>query len=183
MGRALAPAPAGALAGCHTQATIGPRHFAGPPAMCIDVHHKYLASVDTTRGRIGILLDPSLAPRTVNNFIVLAVNGYYNGLEFFDTRSWVLQTGDPLESGHGGPGYALPPEGRPGLLTTGSVGMAKIPGGPINGSQVFIMRGSWPGGGPGKTIYNRFGSVLKGYGLLSEFRNGDRILDVHVKRE
>lgn len=181
MGRAVTPQPAGAFANCHTRTQLGPRHYAGPPAICISLHRKYLAQIDTTKGRIGVLMDPGLAPKTVNNFIVLAVNGYYNGLEFFRGKSWVVQTGDPLENGTGGPGYTLPPEGKPGHFAQGAVGMARVPGGPINGGQFFIMLGSWPAPGPGSTIYNRFGGVLQGFGLLSTLTKGDRILDIHVK--
>ena len=76
------------------------------------------------------------APVTVNNFIVLALNGYYNGSSFWDSEDWVVQAGDPNGNGTGGPGYNLPEEPAPFLKwNPGSVGMARIPGGPINGSQ------------------------------------------------
>ena len=180
MQRAVTPGLGGALAACHTRTEVAPRQYAGPPAMCIDVHRKYLATVDTTKGRIGILLDPSIAPRTVNNFVVLALNGYYTGLSFFDARTWVIQTGDPGGDGHGGPGYTLTPEGKGRVFPIGSVGMAGFPDGAISGGQFFLVRGPWPGG-PGSAVYNRFGSVLQGGGLLTSLGAGDRILDVTVK--
>ncbi|MGH7777649.1 MAG: peptidylprolyl isomerase [Candidatus Dormibacterales bacterium] len=180
MQRAVTPVPAGPLAACRTRTVLGPRTYAGSPAMCIDLHRKYLATLDTTKGRIGVLLDPALAPKTVNNFIVLALHGYYTGLTFFHPRTWVIQTGDPEGDGRGGPGYNLPAEGKGGLFPTGSVGMARFPDGTISGGQVFFVRGPWPNG-PGATVYNRFGSVLQGGGLLTSLGSGDRILDVSVK--
>ena len=150
-----------ALAGCKTSTQIGPHYFIGPQPICISANHTYQATVNTTQGAMVIQLYPEIAPVTVNNFIVLALNGYYNGMPW-KTEDWVVQNGDPTGDGRGGPGYTLPnePNTTP-AWGIGAVGMARPIGGPINGSQFFIQRAAWPGKGP-SAVYNRFGTVIKG---------------------
>src|SRR5258705_13658753 len=82
------PQPA-ALANCKTSTATGPRVFIAPQPICILPHHKYTATVNTTQGTIVIELLPDQAPDTVNNFVVLAVNGYYNNLEWWKSEDWV----------------------------------------------------------------------------------------------
>jgi cyclophilin family peptidyl-prolyl cis-trans isomerase len=152
-----------ALAGCKTSTQIAPYAFIGPQPICILPSHTYQATVNTTQGAIVIQLYPEIAPVTVNNFIVLALNGYYNGMAW-KTEDWVVQNGDPTGNGRGGPGYTLPDE--PNTAPSwgiGAVGMARPVGNPINGSQFFIERAAWPGKGP-TAVYNRFGTVIKGIG-------------------
>ena len=155
-----APAPS-TLAGCKTSTQIAPHQFVERPPICISAGHTYQATINTTQGAIVIQLYPEVAPVTVNNFIVLALNGYYDGLPW-RTEAWVVQSGDPNGDGRGGPGYTLPdePNTEPSW-GIGAVGMARPVGAPINGSQFFIERAAWPGKGP-TTIYNRFGTVIKG---------------------
>jgi cyclophilin family peptidyl-prolyl cis-trans isomerase len=156
------PRPA-ALAGCITSTQTATHHFIGPQPICISPSHTYQATVNTTKGPITIQLYPEVAPVTVNNFIVLALNGYYNGM-LFATQDWVVQSGDPTGDGRGGPGYTLPDEPNTSpAWGIGAVGMARPIGGPINGSQFFIQRAAWPGTGP-TAVYNRFGTVVKGLG-------------------
>lgn len=150
-----------ALAACVTSTQIGPHQFMGRQPICILPARTYQATINTTQGQIVVQLYPQIAPVTVNNFIVLALNGYYNGMTW-KTEDWVVQNGDPNGNGRGGPGYTLPSEPNTapdwGL---GAVGMARSPNGPINGSQFFIQRAVWPGKGP-TAVYNRFGTVIKG---------------------
>ena len=174
------PTPA-TLAGCKTSTQIGPYSFAGPQPICISANHTYQATVNTTQGAIVIQLYPEIAPVTVNNFIVLALNGYYNGMRW-ETQDWVVQNGDPSGDGRGGPGYTLPnePNTTPewGL---GAVGMARPVGNPINGSQFFIQRAAWPGKGP-TTVYNRFGTVIKGIGAAQLLTApSDRITSITIQ--
>jgi peptidylprolyl isomerase len=155
-----APRPS-ALAGCVTSTQTGPHAFIGPPPICIVPSRTYQATVNTTQGTFVIQLYPTIAPVTVNNFIVLALNGYYNGMSWA-TTDWEVQSGDPKGDGTGGPGYTLPNE--PNTTPTwgiGAVGMARPAGGPINGSQFFVERAAWPGTGP-TFVYNRFGTVISG---------------------
>ncbi len=178
----LHPAPTGAFAACHTAPPTGPHTFAGPPAMCIDTKKNYSATVATTKGNIGLVLLTATAPVTVNNFVVLAVNGYFNGQPFFNSTDWYIQTGDPLGSGRGGPGYVLPDEPNPNdQWVPGSVGMARVPDQGISGSQFFITKTTVPNGPPA-AVYNHFATVTSGFDLVSQLDATDRILSVAVKR-
>ena len=169
-----------ALAGCQTSTQIAPHEFLGPQPICITAGSKYQATVNTTQGAFVIQLYPQIAPTTVNNFIVLAIHGYYNGLTFWDAPDWEVQAGDPKGNGTGGPGYNLPEEPTPEFTwDPGAVGMARIPGGPINGSQFFIVKSTWPNGGP-TTVYNRFGTVISGLDKVSAISAGDRINTVTI---
>lgn len=179
--RALqSPAPA-ALAGCQTSTQIGPRNYLGPQPICITPTNKYTATVNTTQGAIVIQLHPEIAPVTVNNFIVLAIHGYYNGLTFWKSEDWVVQSGDPRNDGRGGPGYNLPDEPNTapdwGL---GAVGMARVPGGAVNGSQFFIQKAAWPGPGP-TAVYNRFGTVTAGLDKAQTLTATDTITSIAIK--
>jgi len=88
------------------------------------------------------------APQTVNNFVVLAVNGYYTGLTFHRVDTYFVQGGDPQGDGRGGPGYTLPDETNDLPWTTNAVGMARDAGGPVNGSQFFLLKTGLAGNGP-----------------------------------
>ena len=142
-----APRPA-ALASCITSTQTSTYHFIGPQPICITPRHAYQATVNTTKGPITIQLYPEIAPVTVNNFIVLALNGYYNGMPI-TTQDWVVQSGDPTGDGRGGPGYTLPdePNSSP-AWGLGAVGMARPIGSPVNRSQVCLHRPAWPRNGP-----------------------------------
>jgi cyclophilin family peptidyl-prolyl cis-trans isomerase len=174
------PVPAG-LSGCKTSTQIGPRVFIGPQPICITANSTYQATVNTTQGSIVIRLHPEIAPITVNNFIVLATHGYYNGLTFWKSEDWVVQGGDPRGDGRGGPGYSLPEEPNTapdwGL---GAVGMARVPGGAVNGSQFFIEKAAWPVPGP-TAIYNRFGTVISGMDKAQLLQGTDTITSITIK--
>jgi cyclophilin family peptidyl-prolyl cis-trans isomerase len=155
------PQPAELLR-CATSTATGPYAYLGPQPRCILPHHKYTVTVNTTQGKMVIELLPDQAPETVNNFVVLAVNGFYNHLTWWKSEDWVIQTGDPNNNGTGGPGYNLNEEPNANIpWGLGAVGMARVPGGPVNGSQFFIMKANWPGSGP-TAVYNRFGTVVSG---------------------
>jgi len=107
--------------------------------MCIDPTRQYSALINTTKGKITVTLHAAEAPRTVNNFVVLAGNGYYNGLEFWRIQDWVVQTGDPTDSGRFSPGYSLPEEAGKSGWAPGAIGYARS-GAAVNGSQFFITK-------------------------------------------
>ena len=180
IGQSLQPVVPSVLSNCKTSAKIGPHLFADRQPICIVPGKVYTATINTTQGNVVIQMLPQWAPVTVNNFIVLAVNGYYNGLSFWDVPDWEAQAGDPLNNGRGGPGYNLPEEPSPVAWGSGSVGMSRIPGGPINGSQFFIMKTSWPNGGPGATVYNQFATVTAGLDKVSALSPGDRINTITI---
>src|SRR6266540_6715706 len=104
--------------------------MAQPPEMKIDL--------DTVRGDIVMELDPKLAPNTVNNFVALARDGYYDGLTFHRVvPEFVVQGGDPTGTGSGGPGFRFKDEPVKGEYSLGAVAMANA-GPDTNGSQFFI---------------------------------------------
>jgi cyclophilin family peptidyl-prolyl cis-trans isomerase len=170
-----------ALDACTTSTQFGPHEFISRQPICITAAHTYHATVNTTKGAFVIQLYPEIAPVTVNNFIVLALNGYYNGMQW-STDDLVAQSGDPKGDGTGGPGYTLPnePNTTP-AWAVGAVGMARPAGEPINGSQFFIERAAWPGNGP-KAVYNRFGTVIKGMDLAQRLAApADRIVSITIQ--
>ena len=177
---AIEPAVPPALANCATSTQIGPHEFIGPQPMCITASQKLQAAITTSQGDIVVQLHPEVAPVTVNNFVVLAIHGYYNGLVFWKAEDWVVQGGDPRGDGRGGPGYSLPDETTITPWEQGAVGMARVPGGAVNGSQFFIEKGPWPGSGP-TAAYNRFGTVTSGMDKAQVLTVSDTILSVTIK--
>lgn len=180
LNKALEPQIPAALAGCKTSTQIGPKAFIGPQPMCITANHTYTATINTTQGNIVIQLHPEIAPTTVNNFIVLSIHGYYNGLNFWKSEDWVVQGGDPGGDGRGGPGYSLRDEPSTDQWDLGAVGMARVPGGAVNGSQFFIEKGAWPAPGPTAT-YNRFGTVISGLDKAQLLQVTDKINSITIK--
>ena len=178
--KALEPQIPAALSGCKTSTQIGTREFIGPQPMCISAAHTYVATINTTQGPIVIQLHPEIAPVTVNNFVVLSVHGFYNGLTFWKSEDWVTQGGDPRGDGRGGPGYSLPDEPSTDPWGLGAVGMARVPGGAVNGSQFFIEKAVWPDPGP-TAVYNRFGTVISGLDKAQVLQVGDTITSITIK--
>ena len=177
---ALEPAVPAALAGCRTSTQIAPHEFLGRQPMCITASQKLQATITTTQGDVVVQLHPEIAPVTVNNFVILATHGYYNGLIFWDSETWEVQGGDPLGNGRGGPGYTLPAEGSPTPWASGALGMARVPGGPINGSQFFIEKADWPSPGP-RAVYNRFGTVISGMDKVQLLSSADSIVSITIQ--
>jgi cyclophilin family peptidyl-prolyl cis-trans isomerase len=151
-----------------------------PPPNVIDPARNYTATVRTERGDFSIRLNPAVAPITVNNFVHLAQNGYYQGLTFHRVvPGFVVQGGDPTGSGRGGPGYTLPDETNPSPWVEGSVGMASNPATGVNGSQFFVLTGDAPSLAT-SGVYNHFGNVTSGMEVVTSIREGDRISRVEV---
>jgi cyclophilin family peptidyl-prolyl cis-trans isomerase len=135
--------------------------FEQAPPMCIDPAKKYTADVETNHGSFTIELDPKAAPNTVNNFVVLSLYHYYDGITCHRVvADFVIQCGDPKGDGTGGPGYEfadeLPAEGAYQL---GSLAMANS-GPDTNGSQFFIISGDQGTQLPAQ--YSLFGQVTDG---------------------
>jgi len=178
--KVLEPAVPSALAHCATSTQVAPREYLGPQPMCITAAQKLKATVSTTQGDFVIDLAPEVAPVTVNNFVVLATHGYYNGLNFWKSEDWVVQTGDPRGDGRGGPGYNLPDETTATPWGLAAVGMARPAGGPVNGSQFFVQKAAWPGSGP-TAVYNRFGTVISGMDKVQQLSSTDTITAITIK--
>ncbi|MBT8208406.1 MAG: peptidylprolyl isomerase [Acidimicrobiales bacterium] len=140
--------------------------------MCIDPTKTYTAVLDTTLGSITIALDAAKAPRTVNNFVVLARYNYYNGIIFHRIiNGFMCQGGDPTGTGRGGPGYRFADElPNPGDYQIGSVAMANA-GPDTNGSQFFLVSG--PSGAGLPPLYSLFGQITEGLDVVATMQGID----------
>lgn len=170
---------------------LGKRQFTTCPPVIIDVNKQYTATLNTEKGQIVILLYADKAPLTVNNFIFLARNGWYNAITWHRVLPGLLaQTGDPSGTGSGGPGYFFKDEIKPDLKFNrpGLVAMANY-GPNSNGSQFFITYAPAEDLNGAHTI---FGEVLSGMEVLQQLspRNpqpgvylppGDLLLSVTIE--
>jgi len=149
------------------------------PEQQIDASKIYRVTITTDRGPIVMDLDPQLAPNTVNNFIGLARQGYYDNLTFHRVvPEFVVQGGCPEGSGRGGPGYKFADEPVQGEYTLGAVAMANA-GPDTNGSQFFICiddctRKLTPN-------YNLFGHVVSGIDVAQATKVGDVFNKVEIE--
>jgi peptidyl-prolyl cis-trans isomerase B (cyclophilin B) len=142
--------------------------------MVIDPAKTYAATIKTSRGDIETDLFAAEAPKTVNNFVFLARDGFYDGLTFHRViRDFVAQGGCPLGTGTGGPGYSFEDEtrGNPHKHEAGSLSMANA-GPNTNGSQFFICHKSQPHLNGKHTV---FGKVTKGMDVVLKLQQGDFI--------
>ena len=131
------------------------------PTVCIDAAKKYVATMVTNKGTMIFALDPIKAPITVNSFVFLARYHYFDGIGFHRVvPGFVLQGGDPLGTGLGGPGYAFGDElPKAGEYKFGSLAMANS-GPNTNGSQFFVISG--PQGEQLPPSYSLFGQLTSG---------------------
>jgi cyclophilin family peptidyl-prolyl cis-trans isomerase len=114
--------------------------YDAPPEMVIDPQKRYQATIKTEKGDIVVELDAEKAPNTVNNFVYLAREGWYDDIAFFRViKDFMAQAGDPTNTGLGGPGYSFPDEFHPELKhdSPGILSMANSGSG-TNGSQFFV---------------------------------------------
>ncbi|HLZ94601.1 MAG TPA: peptidylprolyl isomerase [Candidatus Dormibacteraeota bacterium] len=151
-----------------------------PPEQTIDPAKKYSATVHTSRGDFTIaFVEPKVAPQTVNNFVTIAREGYYDGLTFHRVvPGFVVQGGDPLGNGTGGPKYKLPDESNPSKWPRGTAGMASSAAG-VSGSQFFITLGDAPFLAS-NGVYNHFGQVTDGMEVIDAIRVGDKINSIDI---
>jgi len=155
------------------------QQYPAPPPMRIDTKKKHTATFETSRGSIVCELFPEDAPATVNNFVFLAREGFYDGTVFHRViNNFMIQGGDPTGTGRGGPGYRFDDEPVQGDYIAGSVAMANS-GPHTNGSQFFISTVD-----NRRTLtksYNLFGQVVKGMEVLGAIRVGDVMRSVKVR--
>lgn len=153
--------------------------WAAPPAMQIDADQTYTVSIETNRGTIELELYPQHAPQTVNNFVFLAKQGFYDGVKFHRVISdFMIQTGDPTGTGRGGPGYRFADEFKGNALRhdRGVISMANA-GPDTNGSQFFITHVSTPHLDGRHTV---FGKVTSGLDVVDAIQQGDEMVSVTV---
>lgn len=153
--------------------------MATPPPMTIDTDALYRVTIATDKGDIVLELDPQLAPATVNNFVSLARDGFYDGLTFHRVvPGFVIQGGDPEGTGRGGPGYRFDDEPVKGDYHLGAVAMANA-GPDTNGSQFFICIENLKG--RLDKNYNYFGKVTDGMETALGIEVGDAMRSVVVE--
>ncbi|MDE0451332.1 MAG: peptidylprolyl isomerase [Gammaproteobacteria bacterium] len=147
--------------------------------MQIDVSKNYAVSIDTNRGRIELELYPQHAPQTVNNFVFLAGQGFYDGVTFHRViANFMIQGGDPTGTGRGGPGYRFADEcdGSPLKHERCVISMANA-GPNTNGSQFFITHLATPHLDGMHTV---FGKVTGGEDVVDAIQQGDTMISVRV---
>ena len=139
----------------------------------------YRATITMDRGTIVMDLDPQLAPNTVNNFVGLARDGYYDGLTFHRVvPEFVVQGGCPEGSGRGGPGYKFADEPVKSEYRLGAVAMANS-GPDTNGSQFFICIDDCQT--KLAPSYNLFGYVVDGLDVAQATQVGDVMRKVEIE--
>lgn len=159
------------------------KQYSAPPEMSIDPKKKFTATFDTSKGQIVVDLFPDVAPNTVNNFVFLARDGFYDGTKFHRViDNFMIQGGDPEGTGRGGPGYRFKDELTPGKYKKhqrGSLSMANA-GPNTNGSQFFITHvvTDWLDG-----KHTVFGQVRSGQEVVDAIKGGDTLKSVKVTEE
>jgi len=158
-------------------------YYKAKPEMVIDPSHSYRAIIKTSKGDIVVSLDAANAPEHVNNFVYLSLDGFYDGLTFHRVEpSFVIQGGDPLGTGNGGPGYTVPGEfSLPHVK--GALAMARLPD-QVNpdressGSQFYITLEATPFL---DSQYSAFGVVEAGMDVVNSIEIGDIIETIVIE--
>lgn len=155
------------------------KQWDNPPAMQIDSQKTCQITIETNRGDMVLELYPEHAPKTVNNFVFLAQEGFYDGLVFHRViNDFMIQGGDPTGTGRGGPGYKFEDEVKENPLKheTGVISMANA-GPNTNGSQFFITHSPQPHLNGMHTV---FGKVIEGQDIVDAIQQGDSMVKVVV---
>ena len=155
------------------------KQYRSAPEMKIDPDKNYQVSMETNKGSIEIELFPQYAPVTVNSFVFLIEEGFYDGVVFHRViPNFVIQGGDPTGTGRGGPGYRFKDEfdNNPLKHETGMLSMANAGPG-TNGSQFFITHSPQPHLDGRHTV---FGKVTSGMDVVNSIKQGDKMVKVTV---
>ncbi|MDX2271321.1 MAG: peptidylprolyl isomerase [Cyanobacteriota bacterium] len=140
------------------------KSYTSPPPLTIDPQKSYIATIDTSLGSMTLELFASEAPNTVNNFVFLAREQFYDGVIFHRViKNFMIQGGDPKGTGSGGPGYRFADEPVTRPYTRGTLAMANA-GPNTNGSQFFIMHVDYPL----PPSYTIFGKLMAGEEVLDQ---------------
>jgi len=159
--------------------------YSEPPEMQIDPSKTHVATISTAKGDIVVQLDASAAPLTVNNFVFLAQQGFYDNLTFHRVEAgFVIQGGDPTATGAGGPGYTVPAEIElphvEGAIAMARQGDQVNPTRASSGSQFYITLAPTPflDG-----AYTAFGQVTEGMDIVQSIAIGDVIETITITEE
>ena len=148
------------------------KQYSAPPKMAIDPTKKYTATIDTTAGTMTAELYPQDAPQTVNSFVFLARDGYYEGVIFHRViPGFMIQGGDPTGTGSGGPGYQLKAEFNARKHEPGVLSMARTSDPNSAGSQFFVMHKTSP---HLDRQYSVFGKLTGGLDVVEKIVNAPR---------
>ena len=151
--------------------------YSEPPQMTIDTSKQYIATIETGKGDLVLELFAADVPVTVNNFVFLARDGFYDNTTFHRViPDFMAQGGDPTGTGTGGPGYKFADEFTEHSHVTGALSMANA-GPNTNGSQFFITYGPQP---HLDNQHSVFGQLASGMDVLKKRKNGDAILRVII---
>ena len=157
-----------------------PKTYSAPPAMVIDTGKEYTATIETERGNMVLELFASDVPNTVNNFVFLANDGFYDGVTFHRVvPGFVAQGGDPTGTGRGDPGYSFADEFSEHTHLAGALSMANS-GSDTNGCQFFITFAPQHGL-DGK--HSVFGQLIDGMDVLEQVEQGDVIIRITIEEK
>jgi len=146
-----------------------PKTYSAPPPMVIDTSKQYTAIIETEKGNLVLELFARDVPKTVNNFVFLAQEGFYDGSTFHRViPGFMAQGGDPTGTGRGDPGYRFDDEFTHHQHGTGALSMANA-GPNTNGCQFFITYAPQPGLDGKHTV---FGQLTEGMDVLKKITNG-----------
>lgn len=161
--------------------TTGRKQYTAPPPMTIDTKKQYTATIKTNKGDLTLDLFASDVPKTVNNFVFLAREGFYNGTTFHRViAGFMAQGGDPTGTGMGGPGYSFADEFSPQRThVTGALSMANA-GPNTNGSQFFITYAPQPHLNGKHSV---FGQLTSGTDVLQKIVSGDTIISITIQEK
>jgi len=149
-----------------------------PFEVVLDLNKKYEATIETEKGNLVLELFASDVPNTVNNFVCLARDGFYDGVTFHRViPGFMAQGGDPTGSGRGGPGYKFADEFTEHKHETGTLSMANA-GPNTNGSQFFITYAPQPHLNGRHSV---FGRLIQGIDVLENITNGDVMKKVTIR--
>ena len=158
------------------------KQYDGPPEMQIKTDKTLKVKIETTQGEIDLEVYPQHAPKTVNNFVFLAGEGFYDGVVFHRViNNFMIQGGDPTGTGSGGPGYKFEDEvsNNPLKHEHGVISMANA-GPNTNGSQFFITHSPQPHLNGNHTV---FGKVVKGQDVVDTIQQGDKIVQMTISED
>jgi peptidyl-prolyl cis-trans isomerase B (cyclophilin B) len=152
--------------------------YSAPPPMKLDAGKQYSATIKTGKGDLVLELFAADVPVTVNNFVFLAREGFYDNTTFHRViPDFMAQGGDPTGTGTGGPGYRFADEFTKHTHVTGALSMANA-GPNTNGSQFFITYAPQPHL-DGK--HSVFGQLVSGMDVLKTLVNGDSIISISIE--
>ncbi|MEE8374464.1 MAG: peptidylprolyl isomerase [Dehalococcoidia bacterium] len=175
-----APSPTPTPQDTPTPTNGGQNTYSQPPPMTIDPSKQYTATIETAKGNLVLELFAADAPVTVNNFVFLAREGFYDGVTFWRVEpGFMAQGGDPTGTGGGGPGYKFADEFSQRGHGTGTLSMANS-GPNTNGSQFFI---TYTPQHHLDNMHSVFGQLIEGMDVLESLVNGDVMTRVSIAEE